>query len=198
MTQYIFNEEVIWQDKRTTGYRVFMLILTIIFALLAAAACLIPKLVYSFWLSAPAFVFNVADFLIPTGNKIIFAVLFGIPAFLCLSSFIISITARLYVTPKRLCLMKTKKNYREARFDKIDAIKVKGHRIKIYADGRKVFSFGPIANPFATRNCIAGMIELPYTEGVEDADDGAGFSAPGDFDALEPGENESFGRKEEY
>ncbi|HJJ48632.1 MAG TPA: hypothetical protein O0X39_06570 [Methanocorpusculum sp.] len=189
MTQYIFNEEVIRQDKRKTYYKVFMIIGMIFFALLAALACLLPKIVYNYWPSAPGFVQKVADFLIPTGNKVIFAVLFGIIAFLFLISLITSVKARLYVTSRRLCLMKSKRNYKEARYDKIDAIKVRGHKIKVYAVGRRVFSFGPIENPLATRNCIVHMIEEPCADecGCDDApqfgdltDSGAAAGVSGD------------------
>lgn len=188
MSQYLFNEEVIWEDKRKGSYLVPFIIVIVILAACAVLSCLLPKIVYSFAV-APAFLVTLANFLIPTANKIIFASIFGVLAFVLLLVMIISFRVpRLFVTPKRLCLMLSKRNYKEARFDKIDAIKVRGHKIKVYADGKKVFGFGPIENPFATRNCIANMIELPYAE------DSCGCGC--EDEQPEFGEIGSFGRDE--
>jgi hypothetical protein len=48
--------------------------------------------------------------------------------------------------------------YKEVRFDKIDAILIKKHTIIISAGGTKVIKFGPIPDPYATRNAVVGLI----------------------------------------
>ena len=185
MAQYIFNEEVIWQDKRKGQYLVPFIIITVILALLAALSCLLPKIVFNLWSSAPGFIYKLAEFLIPLQFKIIFAVVFGVLAAVVLLTGILTFKKpRLFVTQKRICLMKGKKNYREVRVDKIDAIKVVCGRIFIYAGGRRVFSFGPVENAFATRNCIAGMIET-LIFGMEEEETGeSDFGEIGSYEAT--------------
>lgn len=157
MTKYLFNEGVVWEDRRKRSYIVPYIILFIILALIAVVIWLTAPLLalmsaiipfLPLWLVSPVLL-----------TKILISVVFGVLALLVLIMGIMKLNRpRLFLTPRRLCLISGPRSYKEARFDKIDGIIIKGHKIIIFAGGKKVISFGPVNDPYATRNAIVGLI----------------------------------------
>ncbi len=157
MTKYLFNEGIVWEDRRKGSYLLPYIIFFIIFAVIAVLIwittplfALIPMLqtVLPLWLVSPELL-----------TKILVSAVSGVIALLILISGLVKLNRpRLYLTPRRLCLMAGTGSYKEVRFDKIDAIQVKKHTIIISAGGTKVIKFGPILDPYATRNAIVGLI----------------------------------------
>ena len=157
MTKYLFNEGIVWEDRRKGSYLIPYIIFFIIFAVIAVLIwittplfALIPMLqtVLPLWLVSPELL-----------TKILVSAVSGVIALIILISGLVGLNRpRLYLTPRRLCLMAGTGSYKEVRFDKIDAIQVKKHTIIISAGGTKVIKFGPILDPYATRNAIVGLI----------------------------------------
>ncbi|HJJ37728.1 MAG: hypothetical protein PHF01_01585 [Methanocorpusculum sp.] len=157
MTKYLFNEGIVWEDRRKGSY---LLPYIILFILLAVIAIMI-------WLTAPIAAFiPLLPLILPAWlispdllTRILVSAVSGAVALIILISGLVDLNRpRLYLTPRRLCLMAGLGSYKEVRFDKIDAIQVKKHTIIISAGGTKVIRFGPIADPYATRNAIVGLI----------------------------------------
>ncbi|HJJ30544.1 MAG TPA: hypothetical protein VJ857_00615 [Methanocorpusculum sp.] len=157
MTKYLFNEGIVWEDRRKRSYLVPYIIIFLLFAVIAIfiwvavpLQALLPAIgpILPLWLVSHDLVI-----------MIIVTVASGLIALIILICGIISLNRpRLYLTPRRLCLMQGIGSYKEARFDKIDAIIVKKQTISISAGGKKVIKFGPISDPYATRNAIVGLI----------------------------------------
>lgn len=157
MTKYLFNKGIVWEDRRKGSYLLPYIIIFIIFAVIAVLIwittplfALIPVLetVFPLWLVSPELL-----------TRILVSAVAGVIALIILISGFVKLNRpRLYLTPRRLCLMAGIGSYKEVRFDKIDAILVKKHTIIISAGGTKVIKFGPIIDPYATRNAIVGLI----------------------------------------
>ncbi|MEA5037184.1 hypothetical protein SDC9_25366 [bioreactor metagenome] len=157
MTKYLFNEGIVWEDRRKGSY---LLPYIIIFILLAVIAIVI-------WLTAPiSGLFPILPVILPAWfispdllTRILVSAVAGAVALIILITGLVELNRpRLYLTPRRLCLMAGLGSYKEVRFDKIDAIRVKKHTIIISAGGTTVIKFGPILDPYATRNAIVGLI----------------------------------------
>jgi hypothetical protein len=157
MTKYLFNEGIVWEDRRKGSYLLPYIIIFIIFAVIAVLIwitapliALIPVLetVFPLWLVSPELL-----------TKILVSAVSGVIALIILISGLVELNRpRLYLTPRRICLMSGIGSYQEVRFDKIDAIQIKKHTIIISAGGTKVIKFGPILDPYATRNAVVGLI----------------------------------------
>ncbi len=157
MTKYLFNEGIVWEDRRKGSYLVPYIIFFIIFAVIAVLIwitaplfALLPALLpyLPVWLISP-------DLLL----RILVSAVSGVIALIILISGLVGLNRpRLYLTPRRICLMSGVGSYKEVRFDKIDAIQIKKHTIIISAGGTKVIKFGPILDPYATRNAVVGLI----------------------------------------
>lgn len=157
MTKYLFNEGIVWEDRRKGSYLLPYIIIFIIFAVIAVLIwitapliALIPLLetVFPLWLVSPELL-----------TKILVSAVSGVIALIILISGLVELNRpRLYLTPRRICLMSGIGSYQEVRFDKIDAIQIKKHTIIISAGGTKVIKFGPILDPYATRNAVVGLI----------------------------------------
>ncbi len=153
----MFNEGIVWEDRRKGSYLLPYIIIFIIFAVIAVLIwittplfALIPILptVLPLWLVSPELL-----------TRILVSAVAGVIALIILISGLMELKRpRLYMTPRRLCFMAGTGSYKEVRFDKIDAIQVKKHTIIISAGGTKVIKFGPILDPYATRNAIVGLI----------------------------------------
>lgn len=167
MTQYLFGEEILREDRRVGTYFVRYLPWLIIFAALAVLPWVLPQR-----FGWAATVMGYVMVVIPnyTAARIVLCVLFGIVAVLILISCIRNLKIpRLVITKTRVCCLKRPNKYCEARFDKIDAVKIRGKTISLYAGGRKVFSFGPIADPFITREALIVLVEKRYEVETEDS-----------------------------
>ena len=167
MTQYLFGEEILREDRRVGSYFVRYLPWLIIFAALAVLPWILPLQIA--W---AATVMNFVMVVIPNylAARIVLSALFGIVFVLILISCIRNLNIpRLVITKTRLCYMKRPNKYCEARFDKIDALKIRGKTFTVYAGGRKVFSFGPLADPFITREALIVLVEKRYEEETEDS-----------------------------
>ncbi len=157
MTKYLFNEGIVWEDRRKGSYLLPYIIFFIIFAVIAVLIwitapliALIPVLetVFPLWLVSPELL-----------TKILVSAVSGVIALIILISGLVELNRpRLYLTPRRICLMSGIGSYQEVRFDKIDAIQIKKHTLIISAGGTKVIKFGPILDPYATRNAVVGLI----------------------------------------
>ncbi|MDO5843810.1 MAG: hypothetical protein Q4Q53_01515 [Methanocorpusculum sp.] len=162
MTKYLFNEGIVWEDSKKGSYIVPYIIGFIILALVAASAWLISVIVSLLNSSdklVPDFLITLDGFFATPVEKIIVCAAAGIIALILLFVGIRNLkTSRFMLTPRRVCMMRGSKNYREVRLDKIDAIFVNGRKIKIFAGGKKVISFGPVEDPYATRNAVVGLI----------------------------------------
>lgn len=162
MTKYLFNEGIVWEDSRKKSYLIPYIIGFVVFALAAALAWLIGiivNLMNAKMMLVPGFLTTLNGLLATTATKIVVCAVAGVIAVLILLTGIRNLkVTKLMLTPRRICLMKGKKNYKEVRFDKIDSIFVNGRKIKLFAGGRKVFSFGPVEDPYATRNAVVGLI----------------------------------------
>ncbi len=154
MTKYLFNEGIVWEDRRKGSYLLpYIIIFSVIAVLIWITTplfALIPMLqtVLPLWLVSPELQI-----------RILISATAGVIALILLISGRVGLKRpRLYLTPRRLCLMAGTGSYKEVCFDKIDAIQVKKHKIIISAGGTKVIKFGPILDSYATRNAIVGLI----------------------------------------
>ena len=165
MTKTMFNEEIVWEDRRKGSYLVPYII---IFIILAVIAVLI-------WITTPVIAFIPALLTLPLWlvspvllTKILVSAVAGVLALLVLLSGLIKLNRpRLFLTSERLCIMSGAKSYKEVRLDKIEAIFVRRSTIIILTGGKKVIRFGPVNDPYAIRNAIAGQITVeikPRTE----------------------------------
>ncbi|HJJ30867.1 MAG TPA: hypothetical protein O0X97_01300 [Methanocorpusculum sp.] len=162
MTQYLFGEEILREDRRVGSYFVRYLPWLIISAVLAVAPWILP--LHYAWVAS---VFNYVMRVIPDYlyARIAVSVLFGIIFVILLIACLRNLkNPRLVITKNRICCMKRPNHYREARFDKIDALKVRGKTFAVYAGGRKVFAFGPISEPYTTREALVVLVEKRYED----------------------------------
>lgn len=167
MAKYLFNEPIIREDHRKGTYiipYIFAIIISIALAILPWI--LVPRVAILNALMQHAAdqatfltLFN-AYFPPITSLKIIITIVFGLLAIIFLGVGLRNLlTPRLILTANRLCLMKRPRKYYEARFNKITAFVIKGHKLKVYADGKKVFGFGPLDKVYAIRNEITEVMD---------------------------------------
>jgi len=165
MTRYLFNEEILREDRRSGTYLIKYLVISIILFALAGGIWFyshIPKVstyIDLLFLKIQTFCTN---HYIPEPKivhlQIIFCVILGLIGLIVLLCGIAGYNRpRLVLTEKRVCLIKGSKNYREARFDKIETIRIKGRKIILYTADKKL-SFGPINDAYATRDAVVMVI----------------------------------------
>ena len=176
MAKQLFNEAILREDARKGTYFIRYIPWLIITAALAVIPwVLVSKVVIVY--NGVAFVVNHLTFLnyIPsvpafTAARILISVVFGVLFIILLVAGIRNLTIpRLIVTKNRVSLLKRPNKYYEARYDKIDAIVIKGKKLKIYADGRKVFAFGPLMDVYTARDAIVVILEKRYIDEKEEA-----------------------------
>ncbi|HJJ39334.1 MAG TPA: hypothetical protein O0X42_04265 [Methanocorpusculum sp.] len=167
MTNYLFGDEILREDRRVGSYFIRYIPWLVILAALAVLPWILPQR-YA-W---AATVLNYVIIVIPNYliARIALSVLFGIIFIVVLIVGIKKLKdPSLIITKSCVCYAKSAHKYREARFDKIDSIAISGRKISIYAGGRKVFSFGPVVNPVVTRDVIIVHVEKRYAESAEDS-----------------------------
>lgn len=176
MAKHQFNETILREDARKGTYFIRYIPWLIITAALAVAPWVLVTRV--------AFVYNGITYiavavpfmdLIPslpafTAARILVSAVFGILFVILLVAGIRNLVIpRLIVTKSRVCLLKRPHKYYEARYDKIDSIVIKGKTLKVYANGRKAFKFGPLADVYTARDAIVVILEKRYVDKEEEA-----------------------------
>lgn len=166
----LFNEVILREDTRRKSYFIRYLpillitgalailpwilmrnIDTLTYTILSLIGKIIPAIYQELYLSL---------FII----KIILSTIFGILFIVFLVNGIRNtMIPRLVVTQHRVCLVKREHKYYEARFDKIDAFVIKGKKLIVYANGRKVFAFGPLDDVYTTRDAITKIMEGQFS-----------------------------------
>ncbi len=185
MTKYLFNEGIVWEDKRTGSYIVPYLIFFILFAI-PAVLVWFAKQILAYVPAGVPLPFQASQFTLFV--TITVCAVCGALALIILLAGIRNLRLpRLVMTPRRLCLMKGEGRYTEVRFKKIDAVYIRGNRIIISAGGKKVIRFGPVNDVYATRNAVVGLIEFEIRPPEDETivfDKAEPIDKPGDvFDA---------------
>ena len=171
MSRYLFNEEIMREDKRSGTYLIKFIILAIVFYALATAIWFIHKITFiagyiTQFLAKIQTVCGNHNLPVPSYAhlQIIFCIIFAVIGSIILIGGLVGLLSpSLYLTQKRVCVIKGKHNYREARFDKIDAIRIKGRKLILYTDKRKL-AFGPIADPYTARDAIVAIMTHRFEE----------------------------------
>jgi len=161
MAKYLFNEEILREDRRSGTYLIKFIVIAVILFIIAAGIwfyTLIPKIP-----TYVTLVFSKIQSICTTLNlpvpktmvlQIIISIVFGVIGLIVLICGALGYTRpRLVLTPKRVCLIKGEKNYKETRFDKIESIRIKGNTLILYTSESKI-AFGPIIDAFGTRDAI--------------------------------------------
>jgi len=161
MEKYLFNEEILREDRRSGTYMIKFIIISVILFLISAGIWFytkIPKIpdYVNLFFSKIQLIWAHFNFTPPktVTLQIIISIIFGVAGIIVIICGAVGLSrARLVLTPKRVCLLKGKRNYKEARFDKIESIRIKRSTLILYTSDRKI-KFGPIPDAFGTRDAI--------------------------------------------
>lgn len=171
MSRYLFNEEIIREDKRSGTYLIKFIILAVVFYALAAAVWVIQKIPFiagyiSQFLAKIQTFCGSHNLPVPTYThlQIIFCIIFAaIGSIILIAGIVGLVSPHLYLTQKRVCLIKGKHKYRETRFDKIESIRIKGRKLILYA-GKSKLAFGPLSDPYTARDAIVAIMTHRFDE----------------------------------
>lgn len=180
MAGYPFKEEVLREEFRKKSALITYILGFVIFGLIAGGVWLLNNIV-NFFISSyrlvPLTLYNLNNLLSTTTSKAIVCAVAGVLAVLILIFGVKKISGgRLVLTKNAVFQTEGNKNCKEARLDKIDAIFVKGSKIKVFAGGKKVISFGPVKDPYVTRNVLAKLIVAKCGAESDFDDDDSGFN----------------------
>lgn len=170
MSATFSGEEILCKVGRKGSYFVRCLPFLVIFAALAAAPWILPRLIpkaaellIRIQTYIQTYLPSVTPDVIFTVIKASICAVFGIIFVIILIAAIRNLNIPyLLITEKRAALFKGSKKCREVRIDKIDAFKVSGNTLSVYAGGRRVFSFGPVESVWSLRDTLVLLIEGEY------------------------------------